>query len=61
MPTLQQVEDQVKQLTKVEQEALLEWLSNRLEDQLEVSPAFQSKIERGEQEIREGSVRIRKA
>jgi hypothetical protein len=60
MPTLEQVEAQVKQLTKAEQEALLDWLGNMLEDELEFTDAFKAKIERGEQDIREGRVRVHK-
>ncbi len=60
MLTLEQVENQVKLWTKAEQEALLDWLANMLEDQLELTEEFKAKIERGEQDIREGRVRIRK-
>jgi predicted transcriptional regulator len=60
MPTLEQVEDQVKQLTKADQQALRDWLENVLEDELELTDEFKAKIERGEQDIREGRVRVRK-
>jgi len=60
MPTLQQVEEQVKMLTKAEREALLDWLGNIVEDELEFTDEFKAKIERGEQDIREGRVRIHK-
>jgi mRNA-degrading endonuclease RelE of RelBE toxin-antitoxin system len=60
MTTLEQVEEQVKQLSKAEQEALLDWLGNMLEDELEFTDEFKEKIERGEQDIREGRVRVRK-
>jgi hypothetical protein len=60
MPTLEQVEQQIKQLTKAEREELLDWLGNIVEDQLEFTDEFKAKIERGEQDIREGRVRIRK-
>ncbi len=60
MPTLEQVEEQVKQLTKAEQEALMDWLANMLEDELTFTEEFKAKIERGEQDIREGRVRVRK-
>jgi len=59
MLTLEQVENQVKLWTKAEQEALLDWLANMLEDQLEFTEEFKAKIERGEQDIREGRVRVR--
>jgi len=60
MTTLEQVQEQVKQLSKAEQEALLDWLGNMLEDELEFTDEFKEKIERGEQDIREGRVRVRK-
>ena len=60
MPTLEQIEQQVRQLTRPEQEALRDWLENVLEDELEMTDEFKAKIERGEQDLREGRVRIRK-
>ena len=60
MPTLEQIENEVKQLTIAEQEALRDWLENLLEDELEFTDEFKAKIERGEQDLREGRVRIRK-
>ena len=60
MPTLEQIEDEVKQLTKAEKEALRDWLENVLEDELEFTDEFKAKIERGEQDLREGRVRVRK-
>ena len=61
MPTLQEIEHQVKQLTKSEQEALKDWLENVMEDELEMTDEFKAKIERGEQDLREGPLRIRKS
>jgi hypothetical protein len=60
MPTLEQIEQQVKQLTRAEQEALRDWLENVLEDELEMTDEFKAKIERGEQDLREGRVRVHK-
>ena len=60
MPTLEQVEAQVRELTKADQATLLDWLANMLEDDLELTDEFKAKIERGEQDIREGHVRVRK-
>jgi hypothetical protein len=60
MPTLQQVEEQVKMLTKAEREALLDWLVNTMEDEREFTDEFKAKIERGEEDIRAGRVRVRK-
>lgn len=60
MPTLEKIENEVKQLSKAEQESLRDWLENMLEDELEFTDEFKAKIERGEQDIREGRVRIHK-
>jgi hypothetical protein len=60
MSALEQIEEQVKRLSKTEQEALREWLENIFEDELEFTDEFKAKIERGERDIREGRVRIRK-
>ena len=60
MPTLETIENQVKQLSKADQEALRDWLENVLEDDLEFTDEFKAKIERGEQDIEDGRVRIRK-
>ena len=60
MPLLEQIENEVKQLTRAQQEALRDWLENLLEDQLELTDDFKAKIERGEQDLREGRIRIRK-
>jgi mRNA-degrading endonuclease RelE of RelBE toxin-antitoxin system len=60
MRTLEQIEAEVKQLSKAEQEALRDWLENMLEDELEFTDEFKAKIERGEQDIREGRVRVHK-
>jgi len=60
VPLLEQIENEVKKLTKAQQEALRDWLENLLEDQLELTDDFKAKIERGEQDLSEGRVRIRK-
>jgi hypothetical protein len=60
MQTLEKIEDEVKLLSKAEQEALRDWLENMLEDELEFTDEFKAKIERGEQDIRTGRVRIHK-
>ena len=61
MPTLEKIERDVKQLSKAEQEALRDWLENVLEDEREFTDEFKAKIERGEQDVREGRVRMHKA
>jgi hypothetical protein len=60
MVTLEQVESQVRTLSRAQQEELLDWLGNLLEDQMEMTDQFKAKIERGEQDLREGHVRLRK-
>ena len=51
---------ELPKLTRAEQEELRDLLENLLEDQLELKDEFKAKIERGEQDIEEGRVRIRK-
>jgi predicted transcriptional regulator len=60
MQTLERIESEVKQLSKAEQESLRDWLENMLEDELELTDEFKAKIERGEQDVRAGRVRIHK-
>lgn len=60
MSALQQIEEQVRRLPRAEQEALRDWLENILEDELEFTDEFKAKIECGEQDIREGRVRVKK-
>ena len=57
---LETIENQVKGLTGPEREALRDWLENMLEDELELTDEFKARIQRGEQDIREGRVRVRK-
>ena len=58
MSMLEQVEEQVKQLSTAEQEALREWLDHLLEDRLELRDAFKAEIEAGTKDIAEGRYRI---
>ena len=58
MPTLEQIEDQVKQLPKPDQVVLRDWLENLLEDEQELTDEFKAKIEQGEKDLREGRFRI---
>ncbi len=60
MKTLEQVEADVRMLPLEKQEELREWLENLLEDQMELTDEFKAKVDRGEQDIKEGRVRIRK-
>jgi mRNA-degrading endonuclease RelE of RelBE toxin-antitoxin system len=57
---LERIENQVKKLTQAQQETLGDWLENLLEDRLGFTEEFKASIQRGEQDIREGRVRIRK-
>jgi hypothetical protein len=60
MKTLEQVEADVRMLSPEKQEELRDWLENMLEDQLEFTDDFKARIERGEQDLREGRTRVRK-
>jgi len=53
VPLLEQIENQVKQLTKAQQETLRDWLENLLEDQLELTDDFKAKIERGANDLKD--------
>ena len=58
MQTLAKIEEDVKQLSKAEQETLRDWLDNVLEDELEFTDEFKAKIERAKRDIAEGRGRI---
>ncbi len=58
MQTLEKIEAEVRQLSKVDQEALRDWLENLLEDRLELRDEFKSEIEAGMKSIEEGKYRI---
>ena len=58
MSKLEQIKEDVKRLSKTDQEALLDWLTNVLEDELELTDAFKAEIERGEADIAAGRIRI---
>lgn len=45
-------------LSLPKQEELRDWLENLLEDKLEFTDEFKAKIERGEQDLREGRLRL---
>ena len=60
MRTLEQLESDVRMLPPEKQEELRDWLENVLEDQLELTEEFKAKIQRGEQDLREGRSRLRK-
>jgi formate dehydrogenase maturation protein FdhE len=58
MSKIDQIKNDVKRLSKADQEALLDWLTNLLEDELEMTDEFKKKIERAGIDIAAGSVRI---
>lgn len=58
MTTLDQIERQVEQLPNTEKKALLEWLEDLLEDELEFTDEFKAKIERAKRDIAEGRGRV---
>jgi hypothetical protein len=60
MRTLEELESEVRLLPTEKQEELRDWLENLLEDQRGFTDEFQAKIERGEQDLREGRLRIHK-
>jgi hypothetical protein len=58
MPTLEQIEKDVAQLPTPEKRALLQWLEDLLEDELEFTDEFKAKIERAKRDIAQGRGRI---
>ena len=58
MPTLEQIENEVKQLTRVERAALRDWLDDLLEDELEFTDEFKAKLARAKEQIAAGQGRI---
>ena len=54
---LEQIKDEVLRLSKDDQKALLDWLTNLLEDDLELTDEFKAKIEQGKADIAAGRVR----
>lgn len=58
MTTLEQIWDDVKLLSKADQESLLDWLTNLLEDDLELTDEFKTEIEQGKADIATGRYRI---
>ena len=58
MQTLEHIEEQVKHLSKADQEALRDWLENLLEDRLELRDEFKAEIEAGIKDIAGGRGRI---
>ena len=61
MPTLDQIEKQVERLLTTEKKALLEWLEDLVEDELEVTDEFKAKVQRAKPDIAEGGGRVVKS
>lgn len=59
MSEFEQIQNGVKQLSKAEQEVLLDWLTNLVEDGLELTDAFKTKIEQAKADIAAGRFRVR--
>ena len=60
MTKLEQIKADVSRLSKADQEALLDWLTNVLEDELELTDEFKAKIEQGKADIAAGRFRVRR-
>ena len=60
MAALDQIEKQVEQLPIAGKKALLQWLEDLLEDELEFTDEFSAKIERAKRDIAEGRGRVLK-
>jgi hypothetical protein len=58
---VQDIEQAIQTLPREEVEKLREWIENYLEDQLEVTERFATRIERGKKDIDAGNVRIRES
>lgn len=58
---LQEIEQAIQTLPRLEVERLREWIENYLEDQLDVSDEFAARIERGKADFVGGNVRVRES
>jgi hypothetical protein len=58
MQALERIEQEVRQLSKAEQEELRDWLDNMLEDELEFTDEFKAKIDRAKRDIADGRGRV---
>ena len=54
MSTVQEIESAISRLSPDEIRQVREWLDQQLEDQLEMTPEFQARIERSEREMTAG-------
>jgi hypothetical protein len=60
MSKLETIEAEVRKLPTEQAMQLQDWLANYLEDEAELNPEFVASIERGQADLREGWVRVRK-
>ena len=60
MSKLETIEAEVRKLPTEQAMQLQDWLANYLEDEAELNPEFVTSIERGQADLREGRVRVRK-
>lgn len=51
MATLNQIKEDMKQLSEADQMVLLDWLENLLEDRLELKDEFKAEIKAGKKDI----------
>jgi hypothetical protein len=55
------METELRKLSPSELQQLRDWLEDYLEDQLEITEEFAASMERGKEDIAEGSVRVRES
>ncbi len=60
MSKLEAIETEIRGLPREQAEELQDWLAEYLEDRAELSPAFVESIERGQADLREGRVQVKK-
>ncbi len=60
MSKLEAIEAEVRNLPRDQAWQLQDWLADYLEDQAELNPEFVASIERGEEDLRQGRVRVRR-
>ena len=58
MSALETIEAQVQSLPREQALKLQDWLADYLEDEAELDPAFVASIERGNNDLAQGSVRV---
>ena len=61
MSKIEAIEAEVRKLSPEQALELQNWLADYLEDEAELNPEFVASIERGQADLREGRVRVRRA